>query len=330
MLVSTECGGEGRNFEFCTRLVLFDLPWSPVTIEQRIGRLDRIGRDIPVEIVYFVDGDGFESQVVDVYERIGLFREPLGSIEPELLEVESALRDAAVTQAGQDGRAVLDRAIERTREASVRVREAAWRELHRDPFASGMADAILQRVPDELEELTEEVILGVADQLRLKTEQLRGEARWSIEFGTGALVDSLPGVPSGSAYSGSFSREEAVADEMGDFFASGHPMVEALLAHEDESASGRVGLVESQGEPKGFGLVALYREGDQLVAHAVDLHGKRHPEWEELTLERPMRSRRVQKELWVKQKGWPDAVRRMAAHLPEERKPLALLALRVL
>ena len=330
MLVSTECGGEGRNFEFCTRLVLFDLPWSPVAVEQRIGRLDRIGRDIPVEIVYFVDGEGFESQVVDVYERIGLFREPLGSIEPELLEVESALRESAVTQAGEDGRAVLDAAIERTHAATKRVREAAWREMHRDPYARGMAEAILQRVPEELEDLTEEVILGVADQLRLKTEELRGEARWAIEFGTGALLDSLPGVPAGSAYSGSFSREEAVADEMGDFFASGHPMVEALLAHEQDSPAGRVGLVETQGDPKGFGLVALYREGDALIARAVDLHGKRHGEWEELVLKRPLRSRRVQKELWVKQKGWPDAVRRMAVHLPEDKKPLALVALRVL
>ena len=47
MLVSTECGGEGRNFEFCARLVLFDLPWNPMTVEQRIGRLDRIGRTRP-------------------------------------------------------------------------------------------------------------------------------------------------------------------------------------------------------------------------------------------------------------------------------------------
>jgi ATP-dependent helicase HepA len=52
LLISTECGGEGRNFEFCHRLVLFDLPWSPVVVEQRIGRLDRIGRTGDVEIVY--------------------------------------------------------------------------------------------------------------------------------------------------------------------------------------------------------------------------------------------------------------------------------------
>src|SRR5439155_20867121 len=53
LLIATECGGEGRNCQFCRRLVLFDLPWNPVTIEQRIGRLDRIDRTLPVEIVYF-------------------------------------------------------------------------------------------------------------------------------------------------------------------------------------------------------------------------------------------------------------------------------------
>ena len=61
LLVSTESGGEGRNFEFCRRLVLFDLPWKPSIVEQRIGRLDRIGRRIPVEIVYFRPPSGIGS-----------------------------------------------------------------------------------------------------------------------------------------------------------------------------------------------------------------------------------------------------------------------------
>jgi ATP-dependent helicase HepA len=52
LLVSTEAGGEGRNFEFCHRLVLYDLPWNPSTVEQRIGRLDRLGRRIPVHIYF--------------------------------------------------------------------------------------------------------------------------------------------------------------------------------------------------------------------------------------------------------------------------------------
>src|SRR5678816_3216807 len=53
ILISTEVGGEGRNFQFAHHLVNYDLPWSPATVEQRIGRLDRIGQTHPVEIHVF-------------------------------------------------------------------------------------------------------------------------------------------------------------------------------------------------------------------------------------------------------------------------------------
>ncbi len=74
ILVTTECGGEGRNFEMCDRLVLFDMPWHPGVIEQRIGRLDRIGRTRPTEIVYFRPPSGLAAQVVRLYEELGLFQ----------------------------------------------------------------------------------------------------------------------------------------------------------------------------------------------------------------------------------------------------------------
>src|SRR6185503_3796567 len=91
LLVSTECGGEGRNFEFCRRLVLFDLPWKPSIVEQRIGRLDRIGRRIPVDVVYFRPPAGIGADVVRLFEALGLFHEPLAGIEPQLAPVEAAI-----------------------------------------------------------------------------------------------------------------------------------------------------------------------------------------------------------------------------------------------
>ena len=96
LLVSTECGGEGRNFEFCQRLVLFDLPWKPSVVEQRIGRLDRIGRRIPVEIVYFRPPSGVGRDAVALFEALGVFREPLAGLEPQLAHVEPTLEDVAV------------------------------------------------------------------------------------------------------------------------------------------------------------------------------------------------------------------------------------------
>src|SRR4029078_2773450 len=95
-LVSAECGGEGPNFEFCRRLVLFDLPWRPSLVEQRIGRLDRIGRRIPVEIVYFRPPGGNGADRVGALEELGLFREPLAGLEPQLAHVESAIEEIAV------------------------------------------------------------------------------------------------------------------------------------------------------------------------------------------------------------------------------------------
>ncbi len=61
ILISSESGSEGRNFQFCSHLVLFDLPWNPELLEQRIGRLDRIGQGdtITIHIPYF-KGTGHE------------------------------------------------------------------------------------------------------------------------------------------------------------------------------------------------------------------------------------------------------------------------------
>ena len=73
-----------------------------------------------------------------------------------------------------------------------------------------MADEILARVPENLEELTEDVILAAADHLGLHVEDHRGGQRHSIELGTEARLSSLPGVAGGASFLGTFSREVAV------------------------------------------------------------------------------------------------------------------------
>lgn len=61
MLLCSEIGSEGRNFQFARKLVLFDLPWDAELLEQRIGRLDRIGqRGVVNVLIPFVRGTGGE------------------------------------------------------------------------------------------------------------------------------------------------------------------------------------------------------------------------------------------------------------------------------
>ncbi len=93
ILVSTEAGGEGRNLQFCHLLVNYDLPWNPMKVEQRIGRIDRIGQERKVEIFNFKVKGTIEERVLDVLEhRIRVFEETVGGLDPILGETESDLR----------------------------------------------------------------------------------------------------------------------------------------------------------------------------------------------------------------------------------------------
>ena len=82
MLLSTEVGSEGLNLQFCRRIVNFDLPWNPMRIEQRIGRLHRIGQKHPVEVLNLCQADSVEERILQVLdERINLFELVVGEIE---------------------------------------------------------------------------------------------------------------------------------------------------------------------------------------------------------------------------------------------------------
>jgi ATP-dependent helicase HepA len=326
LLVSTECGGEGRNFEFCRRLVLLDLPWSPLVAEQRIGRLDRIGRHLAVEIVHFVPPEGIGCDAARLFDVLGLFREPLAGLEPELARVEASLEMAALSPSGTLSPARFDAIVEGVQAAQSRIRAAAWREMHRDPYRKDMADAILARVPPDLDALNEDVVTAACERLLLHVEPHAGHA-FSIELGNQALVDSLPGVPGGASFLGTFDREEAVADERLDFFAAGHPLVEGVLAHLEESSLGRVAVLGvAIGSEKGLGLLALYKDGPSFEAVAVDARGRPRPDWADVLRRRPLRTRRVRPGL-PREPGWPAAIRRMAASLDPARRPVALAAL---
>jgi ATP-dependent helicase HepA len=326
LLLSTECGGEGRNFEFCHRLVLFDLPWSPVVVEQRIGRLDRIGRQVPVEIVFFRPPSGVGADVARLFEAVGLFREPLAGLEPELAPIRAALEAVALDPNAALGAEQFRTLVSDTQAARTRIREAAYRELHRDRYRSEMADAVLARVPDDVDGLNEDVVVAAVEDLGFHVERGRGRRAFSIEFGNEALVDSLPGVPGGSNFLGTFDREEAVEDETLDFFAAGHPLVEGVLAHLEESARGRVAVLGVQiGQERGFGLLALYKERLGFDAVVVDEEGRSRPSWAAALRRHPLRTRRVPPGL-LEAPDWSVRIERLGAFLDGARRPVALAA----
>ena len=79
VLISTDAGGEGLNLQFCHVIVNFDMPWNPMRIEQRIGRVDRIGQKYVVRALNFVLEDTVEHRVRQVLEeKLALIAEEFG------------------------------------------------------------------------------------------------------------------------------------------------------------------------------------------------------------------------------------------------------------
>jgi len=79
ILISTDAGGEGLNLQFCHVIVNFDMPWNPMRVEQRIGRVDRIGQPHIVRAINFVLEDTVEHRVREVLEtKLAVIAEEFG------------------------------------------------------------------------------------------------------------------------------------------------------------------------------------------------------------------------------------------------------------
>ena len=93
-LVSTEVGSEGLDFEFCQHVVNYDLPWNPMVVEQRIGRIDRYGQKAKsIYIHNLVVEDTVEQRILlRLYQRIGIFERSIGDLEAILGETVRELQ----------------------------------------------------------------------------------------------------------------------------------------------------------------------------------------------------------------------------------------------
>jgi hypothetical protein len=197
ILVSSGAGSEGRNFQFCRHIVHIDLPDEAMVLEQRIGRLDRIGRAGEIPITYFRTGD----PQVEVYEELGIFeRATMGARHREGWEFPDS---------------------------------------HKQEDTA----AILAQIPDDLDALTEKFCLKAADRIGLQVVEKEGTSVYFVQYGSGVKVDAIPGIHEDDRFLGTFNRTEGVANDVVDFFANGHTLVEGLLAELEDSPRGRVTAV---------------------------------------------------------------------------------------
>ena len=272
VLLCTELGGEGRNFQHCHVLVNYDLSWSPAAIEQRIGRIDRIGQSREVRIYVFRPEGTLAARVLDVLDAgVGVFTEPVGGLDPVLESVEADL--LALATRGSDAgwekmtrelaarvstaRAEVARAYDPLLDlrscdlAAVRAlaERGAQRLGARIPAgaeAVGALGAVATHLEKRMEIVTIEAARRVGLAVDVEVDVLPGEV--SFHVGPELKVDALAGfdLEQDRTVLGSFQRDVAVRHEEHDSFATGHPLVEALFGWVRDGELGRATVARTR------------------------------------------------------------------------------------
>ncbi len=287
VLLCTEVGGEGRNFQFAHHLVHYDLPWSPATVEQRIGRLDRIGQTKPVEIhVFEAEGTLAGDVLMLLADAVGVFGETVGGLDAVLEEVEERLaelallpREARVAYAAElkakveAARAQVRRAYDPLLDLRSFDKPAVERLVARAQARMGIEDEEEEPQPLEdglwgvardLDERLEETVTELARRvgIRVDTDEEVEAFQCAFHFGHALNVEALPGldVMEDRTVLGTFWRDTAVEAEELEYFATGHSLVEALFGFLRDGPYGRSGMryIEKRGTLKARGLELLY------------------------------------------------------------------------
>jgi len=254
VLVATEVADEGLDLQFAHCMVNYDLPWNPMRIEQRIGRIDRIGQKSPVvQIVNLSMPGTIEDRILELlFERIGIFRYSIGDLEAVLGEVTEELQHelflSRLTPEEEEKR-IRQAAdvIERRRQETSSLEEQSQALIGRDEFfldeverarrgrryLSG--DELLLYVQDYLAEHHRGCRIQPMDgdervfRLRV-TEGLREAVRRANPPGDRELVLFLSRSASGQAV---FTTDPELAEaEPGmDLLSFYHPLVRAVNQH---------------------------------------------------------------------------------------------------
>lgn len=279
ILISTEAGGEGRNFQFCHMLVNYDLPWNPMRVEQRIGRVDRIGQDHVVQVFNLWVKGTIEERVLDVLERrINVFVETVGGLDPILGGTERDLRTILKLREAERDRALSE--LEDRLEHQVRQARAAEQKL-RDFImdTKSFSREIAERVTGQASPITPK-----AQELFI-TQLLADVNTWigPMENGEREIAFHEPFISDFKEFSAEGTKKRAVfrADDVRDaehveYFAVGHPIVDALLARVlDEQYEGNAGarrLVATKDLPATSGWLCAYVVSVPGLTAAEELH----------------------------------------------------------
>ena len=235
LLICSEIGSEGRNFQFAHHLVLFDLPLNPELLEQRIGRLDRIGQtaDIQIHVPYLAHSpqeilarwyheglNAFEINLEGGNELLRRFGRAVHDLALEFPVAERAAAEAELTE-------LLIKTKTARQEIRQRLEQGRDRLLELNSFRPATAQRIIAQIQeqDRQPEL-EDYLLNVFDHFGVHIEEMAPHT-WQLSP-HGITTDSFPAMPPEGMIA-TCDRRRALGREDVGFLTWDHPMVAGAM-----------------------------------------------------------------------------------------------------
>jgi ERCC4-related helicase len=237
-LVSTEAGGEGINLQFCHICVNYDLPWNPMRVEQRVGRVYRFGQDKVVQVYNFFNKGTIEEKVQSYFEdRLERAAQALAQVtgeDPEDIkgtlngQLESEIDPTKIYQRAlvdgnlnKETQQEIQEAVTRARRAYEIATQSLFRDVSSYSFDSYRRELATDLTLNDLQQFTELFLVKNRRQLQKKES--------FVEF---IVPDSLKPYALPERYRiATFDRSAAIKRTDADFLAIGHPFIDAMLEH---------------------------------------------------------------------------------------------------
>ena len=230
LLICSEIGSEGRNFQFAHHMVMFDLPMNPDLLEQRIGRLDRIGQlqDVNIHVPYFTKSA--QAVLLRWYaEGLGAFEQVCPTGQALLQQYAAQLHlcmESPLDQAAVDS--LIDETAQSQAALLSELQEGRDRLLELNSCNSEAAEALLDAVEEDSQPGQLASFMGrIFDHFGVEQETT-GINGVILHPGDHMLNSHFPGLPS-DGLTATFQRNEALSREDMHFLSWEHPMVSGAM-----------------------------------------------------------------------------------------------------
>lgn len=272
VLVCSEIGSEGRNFQFAHHLVLFDLPLNPDLIEQRIGRLDRIGQTHPIQIhVPYLLNTAQENLFRWCHEGLNLFQQSCQAGYAIFEHFQQRL-ETALLSSGETLDALLEDTSNYANQVAKELEKGRDRLLELNSCRKDIANGLIATIENEEDNASlAEYMEAIFDEYGIDQEE-HSEHTLLVRPSNEMQGQHFPWLQE-DGNTITFSREKALSREDMDFLSWEHPMVtEAMdMILNSEHGNTAIASMQVRGIPKGGYLLETIYGIDITAPKALQL-----------------------------------------------------------